>query len=82
MQTSNSMEFCSKFLNELCMKEDIVRHRTSASEPQHVAELMSKTLLETTHKMLSSADMAKKFLADALSMVSYLKNKSPFTIIG
>ena len=34
MQIDNSMEFCSKVLNEFCMKEGIVRHRTSANELQ------------------------------------------------
>ena len=52
------MEFCSELLNEFYMKEGIVRHRTSANEPQYVVELMSKTILETAHKMLSSVSMA------------------------
>ena len=32
--------------------------------------------------MLSSAGMARRFLADALSMASYLMNRSPSTAIG
>ena len=76
------MEFCSKLLNEFCMKEGKVRHRTNVNKPQQVAELMSKTLLNMTHKMLSSASIARRFLADALNMTSYLKNRSPSTVIG
>ena len=58
VRTDKSMEFCSKLLNEFCMKEGIVRHRISADESQHVAELMSITLLETAHKIIASVGMA------------------------
>lgn len=59
------------------MKECIVRHHTSANELQHITKLISRTLLETAHKMLSNASMARRFLADAISTVSYLVNRSP-----
>lgn len=55
------MEFCLELSNEFCMKESIVKHRTNTNEPQHVMELMSKTLLETAHKMLSNAGMGNSF---------------------
>ena len=32
--------------------------------------------------MLFSAGMTRRFMADALSMASYLKNRSPLTTIG
>jgi len=82
VRTDGSMKFCSKLLNEFCTNEGIVKHRTNADEPQYVAELMSKMLLETTHKMLSSADMVRRFIADVLSTACYLMNRSPSTTIG
>ena len=81
VRTDNRMEFCLKLLNEFCMKEGIVRHCISANEPQHVVELMSKTLLEMAHKMLSSAGMVTRFLADTLNKASYLMNRSTLTAI-
>lgn len=42
---------------------------------------MSKILLELAHKMLSNIDMARRFLANALSMTSYLVHKSPSIVI-
>ena len=81
VQIDNNMEFCSKLLNEFCMKEGIVKRCTTVNEPQHIAELLSRTLLEMAHKMISSAGMARRFLADALNTASYLIIRSPSTTI-
>lgn len=82
VRTGNSMEFCSELLNKLYMKEGIVRHYTNTGESQHDAESMSRTLLETAHKMLSSVNMARRFLTDALNTASYLMNRSPSTALN
>lgn len=82
MRTDSSMEFCSELLNEFYMKEVIVRHHINASETQHVTELISRTLIETTHKVLSSVDITRRFITDAPSMTSYLTNRSRSNVIG
>lgn len=56
-----------------------MRHCTSANEAQQIIELMSITLLETAHQMLSSARMAKTFPINVVSTVSYLVNGSLLT---
>lgn len=43
---------------------------------------MSRTLLEMAYKMLSSAGIVRRFLADVHSIASYLVNRSPSTAIG
>lgn len=63
------------------MKESILRYRISDNEPQQVAELINRTLVGLTHKMLSSTSMARKFPTDALSTRSYLMNGFSSTLI-
>ena len=43
--------------------------------------MMSKTLLEMTYNMLSSASMMRRFLVDAFSMACYLLNKFLVTAV-
>lgn len=65
-----------KIINKFCMKKGIVRYHTNVSEPQRITGSMSRTLLETSRKLLFRVGIARKFLMDAISTVSYLVNRS------
>lgn len=41
------------------------------------AELISRIIIETIHKMLFSVVMTRKFLVDELSIACYLMDRSP-----
>ena len=57
-----------------------VRHELTipkSSEQNGVAERMNRTLVETTRSMLVGANLSHRFWAEALSIATYLRNKSP-----
>lgn len=80
--TNGSIKFYSELLNEFYTKEGTTRHCTCANEPQQVAQLMSRTLLEMIYKMLYNAGIAKIFLEKTLNTMSYLMNGSPSIVVG
>lgn len=81
LRTDNGLEFCSSECNEFCKDEGIARHQAIRGTPQQngVVEHINQTLLERARCMLSNADLARRFWAEAVSTTCYLINRGPHT---
>ena len=69
---------------EQYLKKQGTQHElTVLKTPQQneVAERMNRTLVETIMLMLADSELTKRFWAEALSAVTYLRNRSPTTAL-
>ncbi|KAG8477605.1 hypothetical protein CXB51_030323 [Gossypium anomalum] len=83
LRTDNGLEFYYDEFNRLCKSEGIMRHLTVRHTPQQnsIAELMNRTIMEKVRCMLSNANLAKSFWAEAASTAYFLINRSPSVAI-
>lgn len=83
LRSDNGGEYTGKEFMEFCQHAGIKRQFTTAYTPQQngVAERMNRTLLERTRAMLRTADLEKKFWAEAVSTACHVVNRSPSTAI-
>ena len=83
LRTDNGLEYlCSEF-DSYCKNEGVVRHKIVRKTPQQngLAERMNKTILERVRSMLSCANLAVKFWAEAAHTAVYLINRTPSSAI-
>ena len=83
LRSDNGGEYTSKEFED-DLKKNGIRHEHSVPktpEQNGVAERMNQTLVETVRAMLSDSKLPKKFLAEALSTASYVRNRSPTTAV-
>lgn len=77
--TDRGGEFTSKEFDSFCEEKGIKRHLTAAYTPQHnvVAETKNRTILNMVRSMLSSKNVLKTFLPEAVNWVVCLLNRCP-----
>ena len=78
-RTDNGGEYTSKEFEDYLKREGIVHETTVPKTPEQngVSERMNRTLIEKVRSMLSDSKLPKKFWAEALSIATYLHNRSP-----
>ncbi|GJX88874.1 retrovirus-related pol polyprotein from transposon TNT 1-94 [Tanacetum coccineum] len=79
LRTDNSLEFCNREFEQLCIESGIARHLTVAGMPQQngVAERMNRTLMDKVRCLLIQSGLPKTFWAEATCTAAYLINRSP-----
>ena len=82
-RSDNGGEYTSKEFEDYLKKNSIRHECTVPKTPEQngVAERMNRTLVETVRAMLSDSKLPKKFGAEALSIASYVRNRSPTTAV-
>ena len=83
LRTDNGVEYTSTEFKAYLRQEGI-RHELSVPKtPQQngVAERMNRTVVETARCMLTESKLPRKFWAEAVSTVVYLRNKSPTSAV-
>lgn len=79
LRSDNGTEYCNgKFHNFL--KSAGIKHQTTVPytpEQNSVAERANRTIIEKARTLLSEAKLSKKYWAEAVNTVVYLKNRSP-----
>ncbi|KAH9770027.1 Integrase catalytic domain-containing protein [Citrus sinensis] len=83
IRTDNGLEFCNKQFDDLCEKNEILRHNTVRHTPQQndLVERMNRTLMERVRCMLFHSKLPKTLWAEALCTACYLINICPSTAI-
>ncbi|WCJ18000.1 Transposon Ty1-LR1 Gag-Pol polyprotein [Euphorbia peplus] len=84
LRTDNGTEYTDSQFIKLCEENGIQRHFTVRKTPQQngVAERMNRTLTERARCLRLNAGLPKRFWAEAVSMASYLVNRSPRASLG
>ena len=84
IRTDNGLEFCNKEFAHLCNQDGILRHLSVPGNPKQngLPERMNRTLLERVRCMIIHARLSKSFQGEAISMATYVINRSPSRTIG
>ena len=79
LRTDNGGEYLSTEFKEYLRAEGIRHELTIPKTPEQngKAERMNRTLVESIRSMLIDANLPKKFWAECLMTVVYLRNRSP-----
>ena len=79
IRSDNGGEYTSNEFKDYCSTHGIRHEKTIPGTPQHngVAERMNRTILEKVRCMLKTANLSKRFWAEAVSAACYLINRSP-----
>lgn len=79
LRSDGGGEYCNKKFT-LFLKSAGIKHQQTVPytpEQNGVAERANRTIIEKGRALLSEADLNKKYWAEAVSTVVYLKNRSP-----
>ena len=78
-RTDGGGEYTSKKFAEYLQSEGILKETTTPYSPQSngVVEWANSTIMERVHCMLDDAGLSKMYWAFAVSVVVYLKNRTP-----
>lgn len=79
LRTDNGSEYCNRVFDNF-LKSEGIKHQTTAPytpEQNSVAERANRTIIEKARTLLSEANLRKKYWAEAVNTVVYLKNRSP-----
>ena len=81
LHSNNGGKYCSKAFVDYLKENGIVHQTTVPYNPAQngVAECMNRTLLETTHSMMSHSKMPSELWDEAVSTATYVRNRSPTT---
>ncbi len=79
LRTDNGGEYLSASFQDYLADHGIAHQLTIAYTPQQngVAERMNRTVINLVRSMLHSADLDKRFWAEALSTAVYIRNRVP-----
>ena len=79
LRSDGGGEYISKEFDIFLQTSGITRQRSPPYTPQHngVAERMNRTLMEMVRTMLYAAGLPPIFWGEALSVATYLRNRSP-----
>lgn len=79
LRTDNGGEYTSNEFQAYLKRQGIKHETTIPKTPEQngVAERMNRTLVESTRTMIFDANLPKRFWAETLSTVVYLRNCSP-----
>ena len=79
LRTDNGGEYTSTEFQAYLRSQGIKHETTIPKTPEQndVAERMNRTLVESTRTMIFDANLPKRFWAETLSTVVYLRNRSP-----
>ena len=81
LRSDNGGEYISNEFTRFLNEHGIAHDTTNPYSPQQngVAERANRTLVETIRCMMHQANLPPRFWAEALSVATYLKNRSPTT---
>ena len=79
IRSDNGGEYVSQEFAEYCQSEGIVRQFTNPTCPEQngVSERLNRTLMEGARAILYHAKLPLKFWAEAVSTMTYIRNRSP-----
>ena len=83
LSTNNGEEYTSRKFEDYLRKKGVRNERTVPKTPEQnrVADRMNRALVETVRAILSDSKLPKKFGTEALSTVSYVRNRSPSSVV-
>lgn len=79
LRSDNGTEFCNHVFDRF-FKSAGIKHQTTVPytpEQNGVAERANRSIIEKARSLLCEANLSKKFWAEAVRTVVYLKNRSP-----
>lgn len=79
LRSDNGKEFCNQAFDKILKSAGIKHQKTVPYTPEQngVAERSNRTIIEKARTLLCEAKLSKKYWAEAVCTVVYLKNRSP-----